>query len=486
MNDNDNMERLAPEIVISDFGPRLVVKNWDTECALQMYTGEGFPIRKRKSFDNKQQKYIDGIHSVLFGTSWEDENAFRDRYSCKCGKYQGAIYEGEVCPECGEKVGFVDVNLNKFGWIQMNTNYHIINPAMYALLKKFIGAKTLNRIIEWDKDLDSDAHPIEVKDNKNKFVSLGLTGFYKHFYEIMEYYYKRRKKHEIYYWEILKKADCVFASNIPVFSSVLRPLFTSPDLYHYTKPEQAYNVIVGAVNKLNNYDGEIDESNEEAINNLLYTIQQKVLKIDELIFKMIDKKTGHIHEGIFGGRMSFSARDVIVPNPSLHADEIILSYLAVLELYKLEIINLIVKVNGCNYTTALRFWFDAHLKFSPFVYQIMMHLCKNSKYGMICLINRNPTIDFGSFDCMRVVGITQSYDNMTMSIPLQILGKLNADFDGDNLNIYSLKTNQMKKVFDKILNPTKSMFISRNDGFLDTQNFLKKDQLIGLNAFCTI
>ena len=38
-----------------------------------------------------------------------------------------------------------------------------------------------------------------------------------------------------------------------------------------------------------------------------------------------------------------------------------------------------------------------------------------------------PTIDFGSFDCMKIVGITDNYDNMTMSLPVQILGKLNAD-----------------------------------------------------------
>ena len=61
-----------------------------------------------------------------------------------------------------------------------------------------------------------------------------------------------------------------------------------------------------------------------------------------------------------------------------------------------------------------------------------------------------------------------------------------ADFDGDNLNIYSLKTNELKKKFNRILNPTKSMFISRNDGFIDGQNFLKKDQFIGLHAFCTL
>jgi len=99
--------------------------------------------------------------------------------------------------------------------------------------------------------------------------------------------------------------------------------------------------------------------------------------------------------------MDFSARDVIVPNPTLRADEIILSYLAVLELYKLEIINLIVKIHGCNYTRALKYWFDAHLHFSPFVYQIMEYMRENTKLGLLCLINRNPgTIGAYASNCV--------------------------------------------------------------------------------------
>ena len=96
------------------------------------------------------------------------------------------------------------------------------------------------------------------------------------------------------------------------------------------------------------------------------------------------------------------------------------------------------------------------------------------------------TIDFGSFICVNIVGITDSYDNMTMSIPIFVLDKLNADFDGDVLNVFSLKTNDLKRKFKRILDPTRSMFISRNDGYLDKQNFLKKDQIIGLHAFCTL
>ena len=396
MNDIELMEKLTPDIVLSDFGPRLVVKNWDTECASQMLVGKGFPIRQHRSFDSKQQKYIDGIHSKLFGSSWEDEDAFRDRYSCKCGHLTGTIYEGEICPECGTKVGFVDVDLEKFGWIQLNTKFKIINPAMFVLLQKFIGKNTLDRIIKFTKELDINGHFIEEHDSKNKYASIGLTGFASKLVEIVEYYKEKNKnKHEEYYWEIIKKWDCILASNIPVYSSTLRPIFTSPALYKYTKAEQHYNVIIGCVNKLNNYTGDLDESNLEAVNTLLYNIQTKILEIDDLIFKSLDKKSGLIHESIFGGRMDFSARQVIVPNPTLRANEIILSYLSIVELYKLELINLMVHHYGCTYTNALKYWFDAHLKFDNFVYQVMMYMMKNTKEGLVCLINRNPENNWG-------------------------------------------------------------------------------------------
>lgn len=393
MNDLDLMERCASEIVLSDFGPRMVIHNWDTTCASQLLTGKGFRVKQHKSFDTKFKKFPDGIHSIEFGTSWEDENAFKERYSCRCGYRKGSVYEHEICPECGTEVGFVDVDLGKFGWIMMDHGFKVINPAMFALIQKYIGKTALDKMLKFDKEPDENGHYApNPTTGKDRYASIGLTGFKEKLMEILEFYRPKREKKENYYWEILKKWDCIFTSSIPVYSSVLRPIFTSPQEYHYTKAEQAFNVITGCVNKLNAYPREIDETNVGNINNLLYKIQQKVMTVDELTFKMLDKKTGHIHDGIFGGRMDFSARDVIVPDPTLRANEIKLSYLAVLELYKLEICNMITKVNNCSYTSALKYWFDAHIKFNKFVYEIMIHLMTKTKYGMVCLINRNPKL----------------------------------------------------------------------------------------------
>ena len=102
------------------------------------------------------------------------------------------------------------------------------------------------------------------------------------------------------------------------------------------------------------------------------------------------------------------------------------------------------------------------------------------------LINRNPTIAYGSIIMVKIKRIKPQFTkDYTMSIPIFILTKLNADFDGDILNIFTLKLEVMNEMF-KSLNPRKNMFISRNDGLFDNRCNLLKDQLIGLREFSNI
>ena len=104
------------------------------------------------------------------------------------------------------------------------------------------------------------------------------------------------------------------------------------------------------------------------------------------------------------------------------------------------------------------------------------------KNGNINII-KEASDDFYYGDNLTYDGL---YNEMTMSLPIQILTKLNADFDGDTLNIHSIKSNKLKRKLKENFNPANSFFISRNDGLFDRQSFLLKDQMIGLFSFCTI
>lgn len=466
---------------------RLVKLNWDDECEKDFIIGKGIDITE-KAFD-KETKNMHGIHSPLFATDWEDEDAFAERYSCKCKELKGRVYEGETCKLCGTIVRYRDVDLRIFGWIRLNGHY-IIQPIYYRILSSIIGKKDLTEIIEFDKDITRDGIIVD-KEGKNPFRSIGLTEFKERFEEIMEYYRDKKKKKIELIEDILKEKDKVFASSIPVFSSVLRPVSFRNETFFFNSIDKKYNMILSLSRQLINDSNSVisNKKKKNRINldtvTVLSAIQRKLNELWELIFSQINQKDGHIKDQILGGRINFSARNVIIPDATLKADEVRLGYLAFLELYKYEIMVHLVKIGNITDKDAYDEWYKATISFDPKIYEIMMYLVKKRKPKII--INRNPTINYGSMLLMKVVDVKREYeDDYTMSLPIQILPVLNADFDGDILNIISLKTKKLAKEFDKSFNPRKNMYISRNDGLFNNEFNLFKDQLIGLYEFNNI
>lgn len=88
------------------------------------------------------------------------------------------------------------------------------------------------------------------------------------------------------------------------------------------------------------------------------------------------------------------------------------------------------------------------------------------------------TIQYGSVLFMRCVGINNDY---TMSIPLQVLKLLGADFDGDTLNILYLFNKNFIDMAESIISP-RVMFISRNDGRFNNDMNFARDTIINANA----
>ena len=218
---------------------------------------------------------------------------------------------------------------------------------------------------------------------------------------------------------------------------------------------------------------------------ILSTIQEKLMELWELVFDLINQKDGFIKSEILGGMINFSSRCVIIPDPELKADEVKLNYMAFLELYKYEIIAYLVKMGGITENEAYEAWFKARIVYNPKIYEVMNFILKKRKPKI--LINRNPTINYGSLLCVKIKSIKNEFsEDYTMSMPLQILTVLNADFDGDILNIISLKTKSLEKAYNKIFNPRLNMFISRNDGMFNSDLSLFKDELIGLYEFNNI
>lgn len=467
---------------------RLVKLNWDEECEKDFIAGRGFEITET-AIKGKEEKSMYGIHSPLFATDWEDEDAFAERYSCKCKELKGRVYEGEICPACKTEVKFRDVDLRIFGWIKLH-HHTIINPIFYKMLESIIGKSVFPDIIEIEKEMSRDGHIKSKTSKTNPFRGIGLIEFRERIDEILEYYwYKKKHKREMI-TEVKKDMDKVFTSSIPVYSSVLRPVSFRNETFFFNGIDKKLNVILADSRLLNNKNrpGAVKSKSKRARMDeptILNAIQKNVNELWQLIFSQINQKDGHIKDQILGGRINFSARNVIIPDPHLRADEVRLGYLAFLELFKYEIIAHLSKMNNTTENQAYEEWYKATIHFDAKIYEIMMYLVKKRKPKI--LINRNPTINYGSMLLMQVVDIKKTYeDDYTMSLPIQILKVLNADFDGDILNIISLKTKKLAKAYDRTYNPRKNMYVSRNDGLFNDDFNLLKDQMIGLYEFNNI
>ena len=83
-----------------------------------------------------------------------------------------------------------------------------------------------------------------------------------------------------------------------------------------------------------------------------------------------------------------------------------------------------VKTYGITYNSAYMKFQQAQITDDPKIKSIIQNIINTS--GVNVLINRNPTINYGSIIAMHCVGINDSY---VMGMPLQVLKALAADFD---------------------------------------------------------
>ena len=189
-----------------------------------------------------------------------------------------------------------------------------------------------------------------------------------------------------------------------------------------------------------------------------------------------------IRGSILGGSLNNTSRNVIVPNPILRDNELDLSYHTFLELYKFRIIYYLKKMNDISLPKAYDIWSQAY-KFDNRIYEIMQFIIKKEKPKI--LINRNPTLNYYSMLLMDIRSVKKDITDYTLSVPLSILPGLNADFDGDILNMIAIVTDELKYAFRKF-DPITRMIISRDSGFLNDYFTITKTQLIDLYYFCTI
>lgn len=450
--------------------------NFDDERILDILSNNGFLVSDTKGI-KKDIKDPNSIFSPKYGQTLKDINQFANKYRCECGATTHKINDGVKCKVCGTKVKYVDDNFDYTGWIVLKEPYQIIHPSFYKSIEFIIGTETLQNILDVEHTTkDEDGHDMEIKaPDDEPYFAIGMMNFIDRFDEIMFHYINKKKQKMAYYDDIMEHRRDVFTSSIPVFTSLLRPFeFDAKSLY-YEDTNALYMMINKLKTQINNESLKLFRMKKPKLQ-CLYNLQMKFNELYTSIEAILSGKKGAIRT-LIGGRYNFTSRDVIVGDPMLRIDEVSLPYSALCELLQQRIINILHKSYSMNYNDAYNFWYRACITRNETVANIIQSLIDNdkSKRGLPLLINRNPTISYGSIFQMYCVKMTDGY---TMGVPLQILEPMAADFDGDVLNVLLIINQAFLERASDVFNPRNAAYISKNDGEFNNSVNHKRDTII--------
>ena len=456
--------------------------DFNQECEHDLIAGKGFLITKKQDI-KRDVRSKDSIFSSRYGLQLDDMTPFGDVYKCDCGRTQLRVNNGLLCPICHTKVKYVSNDFSITGWIKVNEPHFIIHPNMFKKLVAFIGNKNLNLILDLDYKIDEDGFRILKEPLKsNPYQCIGFQEFREKFDELMEFFrnkYKSNKNKQDLYKDIMKNRNIIFTNSIPVYTSQLRPYTIKQNNFNFEGNNARYNVIAGIAAKLNKSEFNT-RGRKKSTSQLMYDIQMKYMEIYADLEKIIAQKKGYVR-ALNGGRYNFTARNVIIPDPDLRIDEIILPYSTLIEIMSLTLINILTKTYSPS--EAYRIWDEARIIYNPMIADLIQSIIDSQYVGII--LNRNPSISPASIIQLHIIGVSKD-DTYSCKVPHEILKSMGADFDGDTLNIMLIINDEFLINAARLFNPRLSMQISYNDGMFNSNMSLQTDTMICINSFAQL
>ncbi len=446
-----------------------------------------------------------------------------NNYECACGRYKGIRYENIVCERCSVQVTKAFVRRERMGYIDLPVpvvhpwflkttnnkivlflnmtlrdlkkvinleNYIVIHPGEATNIKRGdlitqseydnysmfvlgfeagIGGEALYTLLE---DIDLEEKIEESLELFNSTNSIIHKKKYKTIVNLCKGMMKEGIRPE---WMILK--------HVAVLPADLRPIveldggqFVSADLnelYRFivyrskrlsiliknkiTIPIVLHNeirILQNAVNKLFGIGVEVSPTNSD----------KKYKSLEE----RIKGKEGSLRKSMLGKRVDFSARSVIVVDPSIGLDECVLPKEMALELLKPVVI-------GCLYyygfVSSVKQAKKMITERNNMVWDVLNEIVQN-RYSVV-LLNRAPTL--------HRIGIMAFYvklsDKKAIGINPLVCPAFNADFDGDQMAVHLPLSIEAMVEAITLMAPSKNLGSSSHGG-LNVGAF--KDMAFGL------
>lgn len=365
--------------------------------------------------------------------------------SCFGGTYWGRNKIGETCTTCGVDITYSSERRRRFAKIVLP--FSIMNPIMYHILVKagknkmkemmdnllmddktygYYFHKDTGRFVHVekvakDRESDDDEEPEVPEDCE---IYKGIEGLHNIIVRCCE---KFKDKHSI--WEFISdNLDKFYINNVIVPPPEIRPVSKSKNAQMRDEMNKFYMTILNY--SLTFGDDHLNTEAMAGISRITFKdLQRHVFELYDYIFQKFSKKTGLIRGSILGRRIDFSARSVISPDPSLTIGECSIPYIMALELYKLDIANVLIeKRKFKRYDSAITH-IDKCIEMEDYsLFDIVTEIVSDKNV----ILNRQPTL--------HRMGLLSFKPRVNKDYVIKIhpfaCEPYNADFDGDQMAVY--------------------------------------------------
>lgn len=414
---------------------RLERINLEVEYLTDMITHNGFLIRKENHYA------VTNIDNLINSSEFTDTE-----YRCDCGAFKGQDIVGQVCPCCHSEISLHSLNFQYTGWIDLG-KHKIISPVYYNMIKRVIGNNMLRFILgdyktdisvkynENDKDFEENKNKKKkgristddikyiinkIPKSKQHYQGIGHDEFCKRFEEIIINCAPKNHKEVD---TLLKEKHAVFTSKIPIYSTAYRPVSKTSESMFYPKINKSFSMICADACRLD--DMILDVEVIRALN----AIQNHLIKAcDSLIQDEIAKKNGYVRSEIVGGTFTFSARSVITLDNSLRDDWVDIPFSTAITVYQYRITHMLA--TRYNMTLEQAYLFVNNHERDPIVVGLLDEIIEEGQWVVYL---REPTNNVKSIVLAKIRHY--KFDTDTLSLPTEVLPGLNADFDGDAIQM---------------------------------------------------
>jgi hypothetical protein len=379
---------------------------------------------------------------------YQDAEAIENSAACDCGAIQEAFKKGVICNTCGTPVVSTSNRpIVPSMWIRAPEGVdRLVSPQLWIMLSGHLCTKEVD-FLEWltNTTYNVDVEGISSRETRRKMDKLiqrglprGLNNFVRNFDEIFQFLLDSSiiasGKAELYAF-VQENKHALFPKNIPIPSKLCFVVESTTSGVYIDKPIAAAMDAVLTVSSIKS--SPIPLKPIKVQNRIARALKLLAIFHENYDKQRIAQKPGLIRRHVLGGRLNFTARAVITSISDPHEyDELHIPWGIACQLLKYPLVNKLKRKHGMTTREAISFVYDNVLCYNAILDELFKELIRESKRnGLMCSFHRNPTLQRGSTQLLRVTIVKTDVADNAISLSVLVLKAPNADFDGDQLNL---------------------------------------------------